>query len=307
MPAQLGAGQFEAWQALLAARTGIVVPQARREFLSLRLQEFLRHENGVDLESCLAHFSSSAMPGHWAQLIDQLSLQQGHFFRHQPSLDFVAQWAGERVRLDPDTALRVWNVGCGTGEETWTLAMVLHHSLAGGALLKVCGTDLGTAALEQARAAEYPEARLRELPPVYAAAYCQMAADDHFRIRAHLRGCVEFRKMHVLDSGSGSAPHALELEPPSGPASAHTAAAVAPFERVDLIFCQHLLIYFAPERRRVMLAALVSALAPGGLLVLAPGEAAGELHPQLQRLPLRGLLVYRRVQSEVAAHEGSQA
>lgn len=268
--------QFGDWQGLLLAHTGIVMPAARQEFLGDCLHE-LRAGHGFEhLEQLRMRLSTrdAEAAALWGALVARLTLQQTYFFRHQPSLDWIAQhWLPAHLQRIGTQNLTAWNIGCGSGEETWTLAMLLDTALSaaghrGGFAL--AGSEMGLQALARAQRGVYPQARLRELAGAEALRYCQMADEGGFSIDGRLRQHVSFLPLDLGD------------------------AAEPPFARLDLIYCQNVLIYFTPERRLQLLERFTGWLKPGGLLVLGPGEVPGEAHAGLLRTGARGVLAFLR-------------
>jgi chemotaxis methyl-accepting protein methylase len=163
-------------------------------------------------------------------------------------------------------------VGCSTGEEAYTLAMVLDEALSSLAQPRrfgITATDVSQAALVQARSGSYPGARLSEIPSAYQAAATE-ATEGGFRIVERLRRRIGFACVNLL--------HATR----------------APLRQLDLIYCQNVLIYFARERRGELLDGLARLLRPNGLLVLGAGEVLGWNHPQLTRTSGRQTLAFLR-------------
>ena len=109
-----------------------------------------------------------------------------------------------------------------------------------------------------------------EIPGAYREQYCEALDTDSFRMRESLRKRVGFAQFNLLDAVGAS------------------------MKRLDLIFCQNVLIYFARERRRDLLATLANLLKPGGLLVLGAGEVTQFAHARLARVDNRNVLAFRR-------------
>lgn len=276
LPLPLDAGQFSEWQGLLQAHTGIVMPVSRQEFFTACLRDQLAAHGLRELNELrtrlVAHDGEAARL--WGDLVARLTLQHTYFFRHQPSIEYVAQqWLPAYLERLGALPLQGWNVGCGTGEECWTLAMVLDTALgaAGHADgFALAGSEMSAQALALAQHAIYPQERLRELGAAEVLRYCHATGDGRFSIDARLRQQVSF---HPLDLSEGAEP---------------------PFARLDLIFCQNVLIYFAPQRRLQLLAQFTRMLAPGGLLMVGPGEVPVESLAGLRRVGARGVLAFAR-------------
>lgn len=268
--------EFARWAELLERRTGVVVPPARKPFLVTAVRGRMRetgHTRFDDYYRDLHKMPEGAIE--WTTLVDRLTVHETHFFRHQPSFDLIAnEWLPRVAQSGSQSALHAWSVGCSTGEEAFTLAMVLdrHVSAIRDARIYfgVTATDVSQPALSVGRGALYARSRLNEIPAEYRERYVDELDADSFAIRESLRKRVGFAQFNLLD------------------------VARAPLKRLDLIFCQNVLIYFARDRRRELLDSLAGLLKPGGMLVLGAGEVISFAHPQLSRVPHRQALAFLR-------------
>lgn len=260
-------GEFARWVDLLERRTGVVVPPGRKTFLVTGVRARMRETGHQSYQKYFEDLLAGARGAiEWAALVDRLTVHETHFFRHQPSYDLIGrEWLPAHLQHMGGEALHAWSVGCSTGEEAYSLAMVLDEGTRDGRAGKgtrfgVTATDISTAALSVGRSGEYPLARLSELPERFRNTYCELLGDENFAVNSILRKRVGFAQFNVLD---------IEK---------------APLKRLDLIFCQNVLIYFARERRVQLLDALAHLLKPGGLLVIGPGELMGYSHSELSRV-----------------------
>lgn len=265
--------EFERWASLLEKRTGVVVPLARKAFLVTSVRGRMRETAFSSFEDYF-HELQKVPEGviEWTTLVDRLTVHETHFFRHPPSFDLIAKdWL---PRMTAQATLHAWSVGCSSGEEAYTLAMVLDRHLAAMVGPKVyfgvTATDVSLPALAVGRAGLYPRQRIDEIPVEYRERYCEAVDGDTFRIGEALRKRVGFASFNLLDS------------------------ARAPLKRLDLIFCQNVLIYFARDRRRELLATFANLLKPGGLLVLGAGEVTKFAHASLRRVDNRNVLAFLR-------------
>jgi SAM-dependent methyltransferase len=174
---------------------------------------------------------------------------------------------GERVLPSLRSPVAAWSAGCASGEEAWTLAMLLaERNLA----FDLWATDLSTAALARARAGRYAAARVEaDVPAALRARYFRrIGADDvvNDRLRPHVR----FEQHNLASATEG--------------------------RQLDLILCRNVLIYFDEARRAEALARLVRALKPGGWLLVGYSETLRD-HPELTA---ESHAVYRKQSSVVS-------
>ncbi|MFW5742500.1 MAG: chemotaxis protein CheB, partial [Spirochaetota bacterium] len=149
--------------------------------------------------------------------------------------------------------LRLWVAGCSTGEEAYTLAMLIREELdsCGVALdVKIFATDIDRDALQFAATGSYPESVAADIPPEFLSRYF-FRKDDHFQIIRSVREMVVF------------AQHNLVKDPP--------------FTSIDLISCRNLLIYLQPVLQTKVLEFFLFSLRPDGVLLLGTSETAGEM------------------------------
>ncbi len=278
----LGDVEFERWVRLLETRTGVIVPPERKPFLETGLRRRMREIGHTRFDTYYDELQAGARGAiEWASLVDHLTVHETHFFRHPPSFELIQNWLPEWLRSTADdVSLQALSVGCATGEEAYSLALLLESELSRASPVRrfgVTATDVSQAAIMVARAAEYPIQRLVEIPIAYRDNVEQLPGGDGFRIVEPLRKRLGFACVNLLH------------------------ASRAPLRKLDIIYCQNVLIYFARERRGEMLDALVGLLQPNGLLVLGPGEAPGWSHPQMRRTGGPQTLAYLRTSEEIRA------
>ena len=272
----MGDEEFVRWVDLLQRRTGVVVPPDRKAFLVTGLRMRMRETGYANFDAYFDQVLNGAKGAiEWATLVDRLTVHETRFFRHQPSLDLIVdEWLPLHVGESGGSAVHAWSVGCATGEEAYSLAMSIDFKLrslnAGKTYFGVTATDISNPALAVGRSGMYPRERLAELAEPFRSTYTMPDGKDSFVIVESLRKRVGFAMFNLLD------------------------VARSPLKKLDLIYCQNVLIYFARERRKALLDALADLLKPGGLLVLGPGEVLGFANSQLSRIGGRQTLAYRR-------------
>jgi chemotaxis protein methyltransferase CheR len=248
---------------------GIRITEVKKTMLEARLRRRLK-SLGLDsfTRYCDYLFSPQGMTEELTPMIDQVTTNKTDFFREPPHFDFLAE------KVLPGCTKRsitVWSAGCSTGEEPYTLAMVLAEFMEGrkGDFL-VLATDISTRVLEKARLAIYPEEVVAPVPVGMKRKYLLKSKDGtrRFRVIPELRSHVRFRRLNLMDGDFGLS------------------------EEVDIIFCRNVIIYFDKPTQASLLAKFCQCLSPGGYLFMGHSETLfGMDLPLVQAAPT----VYRRV------------
>lgn len=154
----------------------------------------------------------------------------------------------------------VWCAGCSTGEEAYTLAMLLQDfrdRTSGAPNIRILATDISREVIEKAENGIYPAAQWERIPKKWQDRYCHMEDDKTFRIDDKIKYHIRFKKQNLLESESMA-------------------------ESFDLIFCRNVMIYFDRESKRRLLGRLEEALKPGGYLFIGLAELFGREETKLR-------------------------
>lgn len=256
--------EFVVWQALLEKRTGIYISSQRLPFLQTHVGMRML-ESGFNDYQAYYHYVLDGPKGYieWNILLDKLTVQETRFFRDKQALDLVGQFMADKALGLPTTeTFEAWSVGCSTGEEVYTLAMLAQHHFAPRAKrFAITGTDISSQALQKARQGQYSMRTLEQIPEYLFATSIDKSADARsFTISPQLQKKTCFTKLNLLK------------------------LAQYPLYSQHLIFCQNVLLYFRRWRRNQILSLLAERLAPDGLLVIGLGEANDFEHPELTRI-----------------------
>ncbi len=249
--------EFRLLRDLIFAETGIHLSPIKRALLVGRLSRRLR---ALGLASFGAYYERLAAgdPDELVQMIDAICTNETHFFREPRHFVYLAQQhLPALVRAAAQgrpRGLRVLSAGCSTGEEPFSLAMLLdtHCPPAQGWRHEIIATDLSTRVLAEAREGIWPLQRSNEIPADYLKRYMLRGIDDQqgkMKARAELRQTVQFCR--------------LNLNAPRWPVAG----------QFDLIFCRNVLIYFTAEGRLRVVDRLLDRLAPNGLLFVGHAES----------------------------------
>jgi type IV pilus assembly protein PilK len=265
---------FADWTRLLEQRMGLFIAPERRSFLVSGIRARVR-ETGCG--SPREYFNQMTTGGaeqarEWSMLVDRLTVHETSFFRHQSSMQLVKEQLVPEV-VHSERGYLAWSVGCATGEEVYSLAMQIDNSMSiapGRRFFGVTGTDISLPSLQHARNGIYLKRRLQDIPEAFQHRYCRSISDNRFQIKEQLRKRVCFTQLNLRD------------------------LAKAPMAKVDLVYCQNLLIYFDREHRMAIANDLVEFLRPGGVLILGPGELLDWHHSNMEKVCYTDTLAYRR-------------
>jgi two-component system CheB/CheR fusion protein len=249
---------------------GIDFSSYKQPTIRRRLQRRMVATGTHNIESYLAYLE--AHPDEYRQLVSTFLIKVTEFFRDPELYDslrttILPELIAQARRRDRE--LRIWSAGCATGEEAYSLAIlvaeVLGHEL-GDWNIRIFSTDLDAEAINFARQGVYSAAAVEGLPDEILARYFTRE-DDVYQIRKHVRALTVFGQ--------------------------HDLGQRAPFPRIDLVVCRNVLIYFTQELQRRALQLFAYSLRDRGLLVLGKAESINPLS-EFFALQQPQLKIYRR-------------
>jgi chemotaxis protein methyltransferase CheR/type IV pilus assembly protein PilK len=275
----LSAEQFTQWGKLLEERTGIQLVFQQKAWLESQMSNRMRELSFEDYDSYY-EYVSQGLEGklEWARLVDRIAVKETSFFRHRESLEYVRQYLQNKINNQTlNESFDIWSLGCATGEEAYSIAMVINDCFELAALNPYYGItamDISSSALTAGRKARYAKRRVEQVTHEEVKRYLTACPDGSYEVVSKLRDRVCFTQANII--------HARQL----------------PNVKVDVIFCQNLLVYFRRWLRRDVLNALVNRLKPGGLLIVGLGETVDWEHPLMQRTSDDQVQAYIRAEQE---------
>ena len=253
-------------QALVLRVTGITLSDQKKALVVGRLGSRLRFRN---MASFTDYWKLLQQPDEADELqaaIDLITTNETSFFREPEHFKILAEHI-RQLRPVP-LPFRVWSAASSSGEEAYTLAMVLSEVL-GGADWRVLGTDISTRVLERGRKALYPMERAATIPKDLLQKYCLKGQDQHagmFLLGKQLRDRVSFTQANLC-----------QRLPSLGP--------------FDVAFLRNILIYFDAAQKKQVVATVAAQIKPGGLLIVGHSESLTGIKHSLQMI---SPAVYRR-------------
>ncbi|WP_114953456.1 CheR family methyltransferase [Sphingosinicella terrae] len=215
----------------------------------------------------------------WRRLESAVTINETFFFRFAEQFDVLRRilLPGLIARARESRRLRIWSVGCSTGAEPYSIAILLDDLLAGALAdwrISITGTDIDEAALETARAARYNAWALRTLGDEERVRLFDREG-DLYRLKTRYRGLVRFERHNMMDL----------LDP----------AAPLQFSDYDLILCRNVLIYFRQDVAKRLIEALTARLDEQGHLLVGHAEPSPDFAEVASQVEIGGVRAYRRL------------
>jgi chemotaxis protein methyltransferase CheR len=263
--------EFQALRDVIRERFGIFYDDTKQFLLQSRLQTRLIKCRVADFHAYQRFLTSSPdREAEWAELASVLSNNETYFFREKAQLEVLASEVLDEA-LAHGGPLRVWSSACSTGEEPYTIAMMLAQTrrIAPSQLI-LRATDLSPRALERAKTGFYRELSFRATPPEMVQKYFR-PFEAGFFINDEIKRMVEFSRLNLLDE-----------------------RAIAGMGTFDAIFCRNVLIYFDKPTQKRVVEAFAAALRPGGYLFLGHAESIMRLTDRYEPMVTPKAIYYRR-------------
>jgi chemotaxis protein methyltransferase CheR len=249
---------FKRLSEFIYAECGIKMPFSKKTMLEARLAKRLR-AIGLSTfgEYCNYLFSPEGIANELVHMINVVTTNKTDFFREPQHFEYLIEYAIPNLLKSSGTGIRkpmmVWSAACSSGEEPYTLAMILDvfSKKVPGFKYIVLGTDISTRMIEMARLGIYIEERIIPIPEELRKQYLMKSKDrskGEVRIVPELREHVKFRRLNFMDDDFGMR------------------------EKMDIIFCRNVLIYFDRATQEKVIRHLCEHLTSGGYLFTGHSE-----------------------------------
>ncbi|WP_415034971.1 CheR family methyltransferase [Azonexus sp.] len=250
--------EFAQFQRFIYKVAGISLADSKKVLLMGRLGKRLRALDLTSFGEYYQYVASGQDALERQTMIDLLTTNETYFFREEAHFNFLRQVI---VPGHPKgQSLDVWSAASSTGEEIYTLCMVLADELGANGAWSILGSDLSTRVLETARRGQYWLDRVRGLPPAYLKKYCLKGVrnqEGSFLIAPELRRHTRFQQVNLN-------------------------TALPDLGKFHVIFLRNVMIYFDNDTKRQVVARLVEKLRPGGYLIVGHSESLNGINEQVR-------------------------
>lgn len=250
--------EFKLFQQLILQRLGIHVPEQKKTLVSNRLWKRLQARNVHRFADYYDLINRPEEQRELTQALELITTNETYFFREPRHFDFMREHFLPAKRNQPQ--LRIWSAACSSGEEIYSIAMLLADQRGNG--WELLGSDVNQTMLDKARQAIYIDDRARHIPAQYRQRFCRKGTGPyagHLRVNPELRQKIQLRRIQLH-----------EAFPDIG--------------RFDLVFLRNVMIYFDDNTRADVVRRVTEVLNPGGYLFVGHAESLHGLQVDLKQV-----------------------
>jgi len=237
---------------------GICLPPGKEGLVRSRLSHRLRALRLPGFDAYLSLLESDTSGAELVQMVDAICTNKTSFFRENAHFELLQTTILPRLasRRQP---IQIWSAGCSSGQEPYTISIVIREVLGDDHHARILATDLSTKILRRAREAVYPHDELRDVPPVLTPRHFTLAdaGAKTYRVADATRAPVKIARLNLIGEW-----------PMRGP--------------FDVIFCRNVMIYFDRATQERLVHRFSALLAPGGWLLVGHSESLTALHHGLR-------------------------
>jgi chemotaxis protein methyltransferase CheR len=261
--------EFAVIAAFLKERSGLIITQDKTYLLETRLAAILREHNIAGLAALAEHLRQPGANAVKGKVVDAMTTNETSFFRDNHPFDTLRQSVipGLIERRAATRSLRIWSAACSTGQEPYSLAMMMKDNfpILAGWKVEIVATDLSPTVLDRAREGVYSTFEVQRGLPIQMLVRHFDQIEPNWRIKRELRQTISFRPLNLLEDFSA-------------------------LGQFDIVLCRNVLIYFDQSTKTRILTSITRRIAPDGALLLGGAESVFGLCDGLAGVPgLKGV------------------
>ncbi|KZL92342.1 CheR family methyltransferase [Clostridium magnum] len=257
-------------------KTGLCYELNKKYFVVKRIEDRMASLGIKDFKEYYGLIKFSEDQTEFYKLINDLTINETYFFREFPQLQNFAEdilpLVVKKKQEEGDYNLRLWSAACSSGEEPYTLAIILSEMLECPQKwnIEITASDINTEVLETAKIGSYEERSIREVPLEYLSRYFNIR-DGKYKINSKISRMVEFKRINLFDLKK-----------------------MKSMDNYDFIFCRNALIYFSNKSREIVVNSFYNSLNRGGFIFLGHSESIGRVSSAFRAEKIGGIIVHSK-------------
>ncbi|MCR4429608.1 MAG: protein-glutamate O-methyltransferase CheR [Tepidanaerobacteraceae bacterium] len=270
--------QFQQIRDLINKKSGIFFEEKKVYFLKRRIEERIKQNGLSDMDEYISFLKYGDDGNEFQKLIDEITINETYFFREFEQLKAFAEECLPEIleikKKRKEKSINVWSAGCSTGEEPYTIAIILNEMLENIVLWDVfiLATDINKRVLEIAKKGVYESRSLKQVAGPYISKYFTPVDEEKYKINDASKMLVSFKHGDILESD-----------------------AMVPDNFYDFIFCRNVLIYFDEVSRKQALEIFHKKLKYNGFIFLGHSESVGRITDSFTCRKMKNYYVYQKL------------
>lgn len=263
---------FQSIRDFFYKKTGIFVANEKKYFIERRIIERMQKLMITDMNEYFVLLTKGEESVELVEFINSLTVNETYFFREFHQLRCLAEEILPEF-IERNEGVRIWSAGCSTGEEPYSLAIVLQEMMP-KSLLKKCeiiATDIDYNVLKLAKIGRYGERSIKNLPIPYLKNYFSAIGENEYEVGNALKKLITFSRVNLYDL------HQMDK-----------------IKNVDIIFCRNVLIYFDDRSKKQVVLSFFESLNPGGYIFLGHSESMNRITPIFKFVKKNQSIIYQK-------------
>lgn len=254
-------------------KSGIFISDTKKYLIENRLSRILQEKQLKSFEEYLQLIKVSSNGSELARLFDAVTTNETYFFREPQQLDVFADIVIPRIMATKKAGqkLKLWSAACSSGEEPYTISILLTEKLISTNRFEIHASDLSEGVLSSAEKAVYNSYSIRNIPDNYLKKYFTCNGQSN-ALNASVKNTVRFNKINLIDDKK-----------------------IKSLRGMDIIFCRNVLIYFDAKAKQKVVSNLYDCLNPGGYLFIGSSESLHNVTRALRPSVANKVIMYQKV------------
>jgi len=283
---EMTADEFKMIRDFIHEKSGIFFAENKMYLVKNRLQKRMAELDIKTVRDYFYHVKYDVSMKEFNRLMVLITTNETSFFRNEPQLKCFAEEVlplivKEKQDSRGPKTIRVWSAGCSTGEEPYTLAIILLEQLRQqtGWTMEIIANDISEDVLQRARRGEYTGLTLRNIKPNVLAQYFDKTG-DLYRVKPEVKSLVKFSHMNLND------PRKISM-----------------MGKMDVVFCRNVMIYFSEDVKRQIVRGFYNVLNPGGYFYIGHSETLHGISKAFKLSYFKNALVYQKEAAPTGASQ----
>ncbi len=261
---------FKQLRDFIYEKSGIFIPDSKKYLLENRLIKRI-HDNGLkSFEDYFNFVTNSGYERELPKLFDAVTTNETFFFREPQHFDVLSNEIVSRVMEKGSLkTIKIWSAACSTGEEPYTIAMILRERFC-NLKIEIVASDISNNVLESAKRGIYSSYSIRNVPPNFLSKYF-MKSGENYVLNELVKRSVQFKNINLVDEKSTKS-----------------------IKGMDIVFCRNVLIYFDDRAKRKVLSHIYDSMNRGGFLFIGTSESLHNITKAFIPIVINNVVVYQK-------------